>query len=142
MKKIEEGQIKVIFDTNIFVSTFCFGSQELRKILLQASDNCEFCFSAELAREIFEKFDKYGAGKEAILVISRIIELSDFYDPEGVVEFPRDPKDAFLLELAEAAEADFLVTGDKKHLLPLKNWRETKIVTPRKFSGILKKIKN
>jgi uncharacterized protein len=40
-----------------------------------------------------------------------------------------DPKDSFLLALAEAGEAEFLVTGDKA-LLALKRHKSTRIITP------------
>jgi predicted nucleic acid-binding protein len=44
-----------------------------------------------------------------------------------------DPDDNYLLALAAAGAADFLVTGDKHHLLSLKLHEGTKIVTVRDF---------
>ncbi len=38
-----------------------------------------------------------------------------------------------LLECALAARADYLVTGDKEHLLPLRSIGRTQIVTPAAF---------
>jgi predicted nucleic acid-binding protein len=38
-----------------------------------------------------------------------------------------------ILECVAAAQAEFLVTGDKEHLLPLGSYRGTKIVTPAQF---------
>lgn len=40
-----------------------------------------------------------------------------------------DPRDSYLLVLAEASQADFLVTGDKQ-LLALKHQKSTRIVAP------------
>ena len=40
-----------------------------------------------------------------------------------------DPKDSYLLAMAEASQAEFLVTGDKE-LLSLKHHKSTRIVTP------------
>jgi putative PIN family toxin of toxin-antitoxin system len=40
-----------------------------------------------------------------------------------------DPKDSYLLSLAEASQADFLVTGDKE-LLSLKQHKSTRMITP------------
>ena len=40
-----------------------------------------------------------------------------------------DPDDEMVLECALAAEADFLVSGDKKHLLKLREFEGTKIVS-------------
>ena len=44
----------------------------------------------------------------------------------------RDPDDLMLLGLAEAGRADMIITGDKD-LLVIKNYRGTRIVTPREF---------
>jgi predicted nucleic acid-binding protein len=51
----------------------------------------------------------------------------------------RDASDAKFLELALAANADFLVTYDHRHLLRLKSIGRTRIVTPHKFLLALKK---
>lgn len=48
-----------------------------------------------------------------------------------------DPKDNFLLALAEASQADFLVTGDKG-LLSLKQYKSTRIITPAALIESLK----
>lgn len=42
-----------------------------------------------------------------------------------------DPKDDFILALAQAARADLIVTGDKSHLLSLKKHGSTRIVSAR-----------
>jgi putative PIN family toxin of toxin-antitoxin system len=47
-----------------------------------------------------------------------------------------DPFDNYLLALAEAGNADFLVTGDKSGLLTLQTHARARIVTPRSFLGM------
>lgn len=44
----------------------------------------------------------------------------------------RDPKDDMMLEAAVAGAAEYLVTGDQD-LLVLKEFKGTRIVTPREF---------
>jgi hypothetical protein len=45
-----------------------------------------------------------------------------------------DPADSYLLNLAEAVKAHYLVTGDKRsHILELQNVGETRILTARDF---------
>ena len=44
-----------------------------------------------------------------------------------------DPDDEMVLECALAAEADFIVSGDKKHLLALRQFRSIPIVSPAEF---------
>ena len=48
-----------------------------------------------------------------------------------------DPKDSYLLALAEASQAEFLVTGDKQ-LLSLKRHKATRIITPAAMIEILR----
>ena len=43
-----------------------------------------------------------------------------------------------VLECALAGEADYIVSGDKKHLLPLRQFREIPIVSPAEFLRRLK----
>lgn len=49
------------------------------------------------------------------------------------IDVSPDPGDNFLLAMAQASEADFLVTGDKKHVLSLKTFGTTRIVTTRQM---------
>lgn len=49
-----------------------------------------------------------------------------------------DPSDDFLLALAAAGSADFLVTGDKRDLIGLETHGNTKIISARRFADILR----
>ena len=46
---------------------------------------------------------------------------------------PRDLTDVKFLSLAHEADADYLVTKDGRHLLRVKKYRRTRIVTPTQF---------
>jgi predicted nucleic acid-binding protein len=48
-----------------------------------------------------------------------------------------DPGDNFLLGLAEAGNADYLVTGQKSGLLSLASHKSTRIITARDFASLL-----
>lgn len=48
--------------------------------------------------------------------------------PESVAVIEDDPTDNRILECALAADAEFVVTGDKKHLLPLDSFQDVSIV--------------
>jgi hypothetical protein len=78
---------------------------------------------------------KLRAGVAEVLAIS-IQDLSSYCEdlPSGPVA--PDPKDSSLLALAEAAEAEFLVTGDQA-LLALGSYHTTKIVSAREFAAML-----
>ena len=51
--------------------------------------------------------------------------------PSHRIEVTSDPDDNIFVECADAARADFLITGNRKHF-PL-FWKSTKILTPREF---------
>jgi len=50
------------------------------------------------------------------------------------VDIASDPNDDFLLALAQAGQADYLVTGDTRALLSLKQFGETRIIGARDFA--------
>ena len=61
--------------------------------------------------------------------------VSSRYAP--VVNVPADPADNFLLAMAEAGNADYLITGDGRHLLSLKRHGSTRIITAKEAAQIL-----
>ena len=48
-----------------------------------------------------------------------------------------DPGDNYLLAMAELSDADYLVTGDKRHLLSLRQHGRARIVTVRRLLELL-----
>jgi putative PIN family toxin of toxin-antitoxin system len=55
--------------------------------------------------------------------------------PSRRLEVSGDPDDNRFLECADAARADYLVTGNLRHFPRF--WRRTKIITPREFIGLV-----
>jgi len=55
--------------------------------------------------------------------------------PSRRLEVSSDPDDNRFLECADAARADYLVTGNLKHFPRF--WKKTKIITPREFIGLV-----
>ena len=87
----------------------------------------------EVGRVLGEKFgweeDRIG---RAVVQVRRI--AARVHEPEQSVEMIEDnPTDNRILECALAADAQTIVTGDKKHLLPLGSFRGISIVGLRDF---------
>jgi putative PIN family toxin of toxin-antitoxin system len=55
--------------------------------------------------------------------------------PSQSLQITADPADNIFLECADAARADYLVTGNQRHFP--KFWKNTKIITSREFIGIV-----
>lgn len=70
-------------------------------------------------------------------MVNDIRRLATIYDELPEVCRSSDPGDDFLLALCEIAAADYLVTGDKSHLLALESHRATRIVSARKLVELL-----
>jgi len=70
--------------------------------------------------------------------ISLFLEIIKLVEPKAKInEIKEDPTDNKFLECAVEAKADYIISGDK-HLLKIKKFKETKILTPNKFLDILK----
>ena len=54
--------------------------------------------------------------------------------PTRRLEVTTDPADNIFLECADAARADYLVTGNQKHFPRF--WKKTKVITPREFVSL------
>jgi predicted nucleic acid-binding protein len=50
---------------------------------------------------------------------------------------PNEPKDNTVVATAVAGKADYLVTADRAHLLPLGEYRGVRMVSPRAFLALL-----
>ncbi|MGH9672024.1 MAG: PIN domain-containing protein, partial [Bryobacteraceae bacterium] len=77
----------------------------------------------------------------AELLAAGIRDFSFFCQDLPAATFAPDPKDSYLLSLAEASSADFLVTGDKE-LLSLKQHKSTRIITPAAMIELLNKAES
>lgn len=55
--------------------------------------------------------------------------------PSRAVLMAEDPDDNKFLECADAAGADYLVTGNQRHYPRF--WKKTKVITPREFIDIV-----
>jgi putative PIN family toxin of toxin-antitoxin system len=134
--------LRVVADTNVFVSIFQFGGRIGQILDLAIQGAVELCISDPIVEELRgvlgEKFhwpvERTGAAAGTLLRFCRLV------DPQEPVSVCRDPDDDRILECALAACADLIVTGDRD-LLDLGVFRDTPIMTPRQFldSGLWKR---
>jgi uncharacterized protein len=132
--------IKVIFDTNVWIS-FLIGKR-LSSIKEHISARqIKIIISAELLAEIRdvtgrERMRKYFPAESVNNLIEFLETIAEMIVPKSNHTICRDPKDNFLLDLIEASKADYLITGDKD-LLVHNPFKTATILTPANFEKII-----
>ncbi len=135
--------MRLILDTNILLSGMLSALGPPAK-LLDAWERKAFTLVASEAlivelREVAGRpfFMARLRASAAELLAAGLRDFSFFCrDPPSGPVAP-DPKDSYLLAMAEASEAEFLVTGDKE-LLRLKRHKTTRIITAAAMIEVLK----
>jgi putative PIN family toxin of toxin-antitoxin system len=127
--------VRVVFDTNVFVSALVIPSSlseeaDRRAIAREFQLVTSIAILTELGATLRGKFGWEGAlGTRAIKAISRVAEVVKTAPHLAVVP---DATDNRILECAEKASADLIVTGDP-HLLRLRRFGPTGIVKVSTF---------
>src|SRR5918996_3778719 len=122
--------MRVVFDTNIFISAFVVrGSLGERAFLCAQQKRFELCTSVAILTETARKLrDKFNQADEDITGALKLISrASTVHKPSVRVNVLADAPDNRILECALAADADLIVTGDQ-HLLKLKKHQDIPII--------------
>lgn len=92
----------------------------------------------EFARVMrYPKLRKYVTQADTESLKIQLREVAVYVDDLPEATASADPDDNWLLGLAEAAQADYLVSGDKRGLMKLVAYRGTKIVTLARMIELL-----
>jgi len=129
-------KIKAVFDTNVILSGIIFGGNPRRCLDLVRNYEVELFFSEALLQEVQDKLiTKFGYSlAEASLVLKGLKSIASLVTPKVKVSLiSDDPSDNKILETAKEAGAEYIVSGDKKHVLVLKQFENVKIVSPAEF---------
>lgn len=129
--------MKVVFDTNVVASASFWRGAPFDCLAAWAQGRCVAVVSATLLAEYHETVEELRLDypdRKFVAWVSALTESAELVFPaERATGATSDPDDEMVLECALAAEADFIVTGDKKHLLPLRQFRNIPIVSPAEF---------
>lgn len=130
--------MKIILDANVVIAAFA--SRRLCESVVELClHSHEIVLSEELLEEIVRNLrQKIKLPGNIVEDISKLLreQASMVSSVPLAAEVCRDPDDVKILGLAVAANADYIVTGDKD-LLVLKKSQGVPIVTPRLFSDII-----
>ena len=126
--------MRVVLDSNVWLAAVLFPGRVCDQLLacLRAG-RAQLVVSPplldEVARVLRRKFD-FGV-EEAQAVLKEMRSMAHVIEPTmHVGAVAHDEADNRVLECALAARADLIVTGDTKHLLPLKQFQGIPIRSP------------
>jgi len=131
--------IRVVIDTNILVSALLQPeSVPAAVFMLALSGEVQLCVSDAVFAEYDEVIRRphFKRGHDVIDgTLQSIRELGHWVKPEVRVERCGDPDDNVFLECAQAGNADYLVTGNKRHFPD--RWKKTKVIGARELLELL-----
>ncbi|TET15038.1 MAG: putative toxin-antitoxin system toxin component, PIN family [Actinobacteria bacterium] len=135
--------MKVVIDTNIFISSFFNKKGNPRKIInLWKEEKIQLCISSEILEEylgVLSRFVLAGEPelKELLNLFKRKVNI--LYKPITIkiALVKNDPDDNKFIECAVTNKADYIISGDN-HLLSLREYENIKILSPKEFLNYYK----
>ena len=132
--------IKVCLDSNIWISAFIFSGKPAK--ILDSVVEKKFISAtspqiiAEVGNVLGKKFKQHE--KDIKKELKVIHDISELVVPKKKIKVLKYLPDNKILEAALEGKVDYIVTGDNKHLLPLKEFKGIPILTPTQFLARLK----
>ncbi len=127
--------IRVVVDTNIFVSSF-FGGNPRKVIDRWQSGSIFICLSPEIVDEYVAVLKRLGVDekqlKELLALFSKGHQVIFTSETPRLQVVEKDPSDNKFIECAVALEADYIISGDNA-LLEIGNYMGIEIFSPKNF---------
>lgn len=133
--------MKIVLDTNILISAFIFPNSKMRSLWDTVKQNKEIelylseFILKEFRRISIEKFEQDEnlvlSNADKIRKISHVIELDEVPNIIDVED------DNHIVATAVEVKVDYLITGDKKDILPLGEINEINILPPSEFFDLI-----
>jgi putative PIN family toxin of toxin-antitoxin system len=131
--------LRLVIDTNIVVSAALKPDGLQRTVLLLAITKPARLYVPDAIiaeyREVLARPElkiRKGLPRQVLQLLRK---HSQTVTPSRPFQITPDPDDNIFLECADAARADYLVTGNPRHFP--KFWKKTKVITSREFLGIV-----
>jgi len=131
--------LRLVIDTNILISAAIKPAGLQRTVLLLAITKPARLY---VSPPILEEYADVLGRRELRIrkglrqqLLQLIKQHSYTVIPTRRLEVARDPDDNMFLECADAARADYLVTGNQRHFPRF--WKKSKVITPREFINLV-----
>lgn len=132
-----KGRIKAVLDTNIYISALLLPDSNPGKIVrLALNGHIEIIISPQMLDELKNTLKRkfQYAENEAEDVIKELRRIATVISPvHSINNICAKESDHRVLECAVSSGVNFLVSGDKKHLLNLKKYENIEILPPAEF---------
>jgi putative PIN family toxin of toxin-antitoxin system len=141
IEKQPEEKIRVVLDTNVYISIFTSPRGQLRTIWEHALKGTftlliSPAIVAELAGVLRVKFQ--WPSEEVTARAKRFARIAEIITPKTIPTIIKsDPADNQILACALAGNANLIISGDRRHLLPLKEYEGIPIIAPVNFLRML-----
>jgi putative PIN family toxin of toxin-antitoxin system len=130
----------VVLDTNIVASATFWRGKPAHCLEAWTLGKFDLALSHPILTEYEEVVARLAARypeKNSTDWLAAIRQAGHFYAPAKLPSAVSDPDDEMFIECAVAARANYLVTGDKNHLLSLKEVAGVRIVAASDFLRLL-----
>jgi putative PIN family toxin of toxin-antitoxin system len=128
-----------VFDTNVLLSAVGWRGKPYECLELARQGAIEGLTCQEVIDELADKLKtKLGLGDDEMLAtVADLLSFLALVPISGNLKaIAADPDDDKVLECAVSGSATHIVTGDRRHLLPIGSYQGVAIVTPAEFLKI------
>jgi uncharacterized protein len=128
---------RIVCDTNIYISALIFPNSKPDQVLELVRQDLIKLYTShfiidEFYRIVTKKFRL--PPDECEIQVKQIQKIASLLEPKMKISIIREKDDDNrIIECAVAAKADYLISGDKKHILPLQEYAGITICNPAEF---------
>ena len=128
--------MKVVIDTNVFISSF-FGGNPRKIIDLWKKEKMTLCLSKDVLDEYMDVLQRVGLKdeneiEELLSLFAKGFNILFTTKTPNIMAVKDDPDDDKFIECAVALKAEVIITGDKV-LKAVGEYMGIKILTPQQF---------
>ncbi len=127
--------MKVVFDTNIFISALVIPRSQAEKAISKIIEGDDILLiSKEIIDEVLSVLSsKFNRDREALSHVAvTLSDLGELITPTKRIGILRDESDNRILECALSGHADVIVTGDKD-MLKLGIYKNVRIISLKEY---------
>ena len=129
--------MRVVFDTNIFISARVFPGSLAEKAVVKIIERDTLVISKSIIDEVLSVMSRKFSrdAEELSRVAIHLSELGEMVRPTKKLTILKDEPDNRIIECAFAGSAEAIVTGDKE-MLALKEYRGVRIINLREYLSL------